>query len=395
MNARHVNPQNNSGKKKSTEKQKIYAIGLQSQVWNNNLRSIMLIGTYPFVILGIVWLLSYAMVGLGGTPHVMPQMASSGQVASNYATNIILEYWPTILAVVAAWFGISYFFQTKMIRSMAHSHPVTRKEEPELYNLVENLCIAEGMKMPRLEIIEQSALNAFASGVDDNTYCVTVTRGLMQSLQKDEIEGVLAHELSHIKHRDVRLLIISIIFVSMIGFISQLIWNNMRYSMLFSNRSNNRNGSPIVIMLAMGVIAGVAYLISLLTRFSLSRRREYMADAGAVIMTKNPEAMMRALQRISGQDKILGASPDVQMMCIENSVPFMGFFATHPPINKRIEAISQMTSTSVPTPSALDASRMISAKRNTATAEPAATSRNAKSIWGNRPRANPWDQNQS
>ena len=167
------------------------------------------------------------------------------------------------------------------------------------------------------------------------------------ALTKDELEGVLAHELTHILNRDVRLLIITIIFTGMIGFAAQLVWSQIRYGFIFS-RDRRNNGGGILIMMALACTLWLGYMLTLFTRFAISRKREYMADAGAVQLTKNPEAMMRALQRIAGRDVIPETTGDIAMMCIENHKPFMGLFATHPPIEKRIRALSETTRTPIP-----------------------------------------------
>lgn len=267
-----------------------------------------------------------------------------------FANQITYDFWPAILTGVSIWFMISWFFHTNMIRNLAHSHPVSRSEEPELYNLLENLCISQGMKMPHLEIIETPALNAFASGITEKSYAVTVTRGLMERLNRDELEAVLAHELTHIQNRDVRLLIVCIIFTGFFGFLAQMAWSSFRYNMLFGRRSrdNRNNGAGLILMIALIIILWLGYFATLLMRFALSRRREYMADGGAIAMTKNPTAMMSALQRISGNDHIPATPDDIAMMCIENRKPFMGLFATHPPIEARIQAISTVTNTPIP-----------------------------------------------
>lgn len=314
------------------------ATGLNTHIWNNNIRSILLLAIYPFIIGIMVWAVAY-IIGYS--------QAGQEQAANYYATNIIEAYWPTILTIVAVWFIVAYFFNTRMIGMLAHAHPVTRQQEPELYNLLENLCIARGMKMPNLSIIETHACNAFASGVDNKSYRVTVTRGLMNRLRKDELEGVLAHELTHIINRDVRLMMVCVIFTGMIGFAAQLAWSSIRHGMIYSRRSRN-NGGGVMIMLGIALVLWVGYMATLFTRFALSRRREFMADAGAVELTKNPDAMMRALMRIADRDHIPGAPDDIAMMCIENAKPFMGLFATHPPIESRIRALSEVTGTPVP-----------------------------------------------
>ena len=316
--------------------------GLQGSIWNNNLKSLGLLGAYPFLIMGIVWAASAA-IGLMTNPN------ADAMQAGDLANGVIAQYWPIITTAVALWFAISYLFHTKMIRRMAHSHPVTRKEEPELYNLLENLCITSGMTMPRLEIIESHARNAFASGIDEKSFCVTVTRGLMQSLAKDELEGVLAHELTHIQNRDVRLLIITIIFTGMIGFAAQVMWSQVRYGMRVRPRnSQNGKGNGMIVLMVILAVLWLGYMATLFTRFAISRRREFMADAGAVQITKNPDAMMRALMRIAGKDQIPKIPGDITMLCIENRVPFMGLFATHPPIEKRVQTLSKDSGFAVP-----------------------------------------------
>lgn len=313
--------------------------GLKTQIWNNNLKSLLVLAGYPFLMTGIVWACAFVAGAAEG--------GGDGAYAAGFAHGIIAAFWPLILAAVGIWFILAWFFHTRMVRSLAHSHPVTRGEEPELYNLLENLCISQGMPMPRLEIIETHARNAFASGIGRESYTVTVTRGLMNSLTRDELEGVLAHELSHIRHGDVRLLIITVIFTGMVGFAAQMVWSSLRHGFVYSG-NNRKNGGGALILLGILIVLWIGYCATLLMRFFLSRRREYMADAGAVEMTKNPEGMMRALLRISGKDRIPAAPDDIALMCIENSAPFLGLFATHPPIESRIKALSALTGAAVP-----------------------------------------------
>lgn len=335
----------------------LQTVGLSTHIWNNNLRSLLLLCFYPVLLVGIVWAICF----LAGA-SIMPQPGLSSDQGFDFtrpvafASNIAIEFLPLVLTVVVIWFLIAWFFNTRMVRALSHSHPVTRKEEPALYNMLENLCIAAGVPMPRLEIIETHARNAFASGVDQRSYAITVTRGLLNALKPDEVEAVLGHELAHIINRDVRLLIVSVIFTGMLGFAAQMAWSSFRYNMwsgssrrLSGGRGNGSNGVPVMLFI-LGVMAilWLGYFATLFTRFALSRRREFMADAGSIQMTKNPEAMMRALQRIAQRDKIPEATDDIALMCIENSQPFMGLFATHPPIDQRIRAISEATGTPVP-----------------------------------------------
>lgn len=328
--------------------------GLSTHVWNNNLRSILLLCFYPVLLTGIVWAICY-LIGAG----IMPQPGTEFDFTRpvSFATRAAIEYMPLVVTAVIIWFIIAWFFNTRMVRALSHSRPVTRKEEPELYNLLENLCITAGMPMPKLEIIETHARNAFASGVDKKSYSITVTRGLLNSLRPDEVEAVLGHELTHIMNRDVRLLIISIIFTGLLGFAAQMAWSSFRYNLWAGSsrryarsRGNGQSNNLPIMLFILGIMAilWIGYAATLLTRFALSRRREFMADAGSIQLTKNPEAMMRALMRIAQRDKIPEAPGDIALMCIENSHPFMGIFATHPPIEVRISAISETTGTPVP-----------------------------------------------
>lgn len=323
------------------------AIGLQTHIWRNNRRSIMLLAFYPFVMLAMVWVIAAVFGYLwGANMNAAPEQAA--QTALAMGNGIVAAYWPLVLTIIALWFLIAYFFNAKMIRVLSHARPVTRQEEPELYNLLENLCIAQGMTMPHLAIIETSARNAFASGIDEKSYSVTVTRGLLDALQKDELEAVLAHELTHIINRDVRLLIVSIIFTGMIGFIAQLAWSSFRYSLYTRAGGGRRDGRVMLMILIVMVVLWLGYLATIFTRFALSRHREFMADAGAIEMTKNPDAMMRALLQIAANDRIPETTDDVALMCTASSHKFMGLFATHPPIEARVKAIADVTGTPVP-----------------------------------------------
>lgn len=359
-------------------------VGLKTSIWNNNLRSMLLIGLYPVLLIGIGWVIAAIFFGLFDS-GVTGQVRSAPAIAA--ANAFVAAYWPSIVAIAAAWFAVAWFFHTGMVRSLSGSRPVTRNEEPELYNLLENLCISAGVPMPRLEIVETGARNAFASGIDRGSYTVTVTRGLMQSLQKDELEAVLAHELSHILNRDVRLLVISVIFTGMFGFAAQLVWSLLRNNLYYGARMSRgrREKSDLRIVIFIAIVAGIlwlGYAATLLTRFALSRRREYMADAGSVELTRNPDSMMRALMRISTHNRIPVATDDIALMCTVNNAPFLGLFATHPPIEARIAALA--ATSGLPVPEKLTLPPAIATERIT---KNAATPRS--NPWKSR---NPWEE---
>ena len=201
--------------------------------------------------------------------------------------NVFLEYIPYVLIGVTVWFIIAYFAHSMSINKSAGSETLERRTNKRVYNLVENLCIYQGMKMPKIRIIQSYALNAFASGLNEKTYTVTLTQGIIETLEDDELEGVIAHELMHIKNNDVRLLIISIIFVGIFSFLVNIIFRNILFG-----RGKKKEIKIIIISL---VISLVVYLISILFKFALSKKREYMADAGAAKMTEKPLTLTSAL----------------------------------------------------------------------------------------------------
>ena len=300
-----------------------HGIGLQSSIWNNNLKSVFLLLTFPFVILAMCWFVFLAMEG-----------------TVEGANKLALESFIFVIGGVVVWFVIAWFSHQSLINKETHARPLERKENPKVYNLLENLCISRGITMPKLFIIDSDALNAYASGISEKTYAVTLTSGIINRLEDDELEAVIAHELSHIMNRDVRLLIISVIFVGIISMISEMLVRGVLRGGFGRRRGGGNNGGGhIVIILMVIAVAAFGYLLSIFIRFALSRRREYLADAGAVELTKNSDALIRALEKISGNSDIEGVDDDVKQMMIDNEVSFLGMFATHPPIKDRIAVL--------------------------------------------------------
>ena len=255
-----------------------------------------------------------------------------------------LSVVPIVLAGVGIWFVISYFFHTQMIQMATHSEPLKRRNNKRVYNLTENLCMSVGMPMPKLYIIESDALNAFASGINEKTFAVTLTRGIINRLNDEELEGVIAHELTHIRNRDVRLLIVTIVFVGIFATIADLALRMLLNGGMFSsrNRKNDKGGGAMV-MLVILLVAGAIYFLSVLFKLALSRSREYMADAGAVELTRNSMALASALRKISGHSTLKEVRNDeVKELFIDYEAEgFFFLFATHPPIEKRIQVLEQ------------------------------------------------------
>src|SRR3569833_1452643 len=216
-----------------------------------------------------------------------------------------------------------------MIDSMTVAEGFTRADARELYNLLENLCISHGMPMPSLRVSEEPGLNAFATGLNQKQYSITVTRGLIDALDDKEIEAVLGHELTHIRNGDVRMLVIAVVIAGVISFFGELIFRlffqNAFYGGFGRRRDNDDRkggGAGIAIVIAIALIV-VAWVLSVVIRFALSRQREYLADAGSVELTKNPDAMISALRKIENRGELARANSAVMEMCIDT--PRQGF----------------------------------------------------------------------
>ncbi|MBL8545311.1 MAG: M48 family metallopeptidase [Hyphomonadaceae bacterium] len=331
------------------------AYGLQTHIWNNSWKTVLLMAGFPVLLLLLTYALFLLFAGLTGTYYGNDPM--TGYFI--WAGDALAEAWPFAIAGSILWFGIAYAFYQNIIDAATGAHKVERIAEPKLYNLLENLCISRGITMPALRIMETDALNAFATGLHKGNYSITVTRGLMNALNDEELEAVLAHELTHIRNSDVRLLIIAVIFVGIFSFVGEMTFRSLRFGGMgggSSRRSGSSRdgggGAAIAIIVAL-VIIGIAYALAIVIRFALSRRREYLADAGAVELTKNPDAMITALQKISGNSVVASAPSEVREMFIENPhSDFASIFATHPPIEKRIEALAKFAGGRVPAPQA-------------------------------------------
>ncbi|MGP1275726.1 MAG: M48 family metallopeptidase [Caulobacterales bacterium] len=325
------------------------ATGLRSHIWNNNLKSILLLAGFPFLILGLIFGFT--------TLFIAFMVDEQGDLArsSGEALEMMPLVTPWALLGVAIWFAIAWFSHQAIIDAATGARKVTREQEPELYNLLENLCISRGLTMPALRVIESSGLNAYASGLTEKQASVTVTRGLMEALDRDEMEAVLAHELTHIINRDVRLLVISIIFVGIISFTVELLVRGLfRASLVRAGGSRRGSGGNAGVFIFVGLaLAAFAWLLAVVIRFTLSRKREYMADAGAVELTKNPDAMISALLKVSGNPDVERAPAEVRQMFLHvKASGVSGIFATHPPMEKRIAALERFAGGVRPTPRA-------------------------------------------
>ncbi|MGI9426543.1 MAG: M48 family metallopeptidase [Hyphomicrobiaceae bacterium] len=358
------------------------AYGLYSHIQANRLRTVCLLVGFIAMLHVLVFSLLIIFEALGG---------GSFYAIIDRAAVRFLRTWPLSLALAVGWFAIAYTFHQRMINTAVGAHGVTRAEQPRLYDTLETLCISRGLPTPRLQIMDTAALNAFASGISDRSYTVTVTRGLIEQLEPAELEAVLAHELTHIRNRDTQLMVVAAIFVGVFAFIGDLLirgwdfpyglspvgkpprrdewrgadgWHEpdtiehrqedsrRRTSAPSGDGKNGAAGAIIAILFAVAVIL-ISWGISTLIRLAMSRTREYLADAGAVELTKNPEALISALRKISTRSEI-DVPSRMEAFFIDNPVKSRmgGLLSTHPPMPDRIEALERYAAARVAEPAA-------------------------------------------
>ena len=321
------------------------ATGLQTYIWNNNLRSLLLLAGFPVLLVGMIWGLDFAarMIGM--------DVEATGYALSDATTDLVVSA-PLALVVAGIWFAIAYVFNGVIVDIATGSRRVTREQEPALYNALENLCISRGIPMPQLKIIESEDLNAFASGLQEGRFSISVTRGIMQTLEPDELEAVLGHELTHVMNRDVRTMVVASVFAGIITLMAQMVARVLFSGFGIGGRSRGGRGGAgtLIFFVVAAAIAAVGYVLALVIRMAISRQREFIADAGSVDLTKNPDAMIRALQKISGRPH-LDAPESMRAMFLQNQeAGFFGLFSTHPPIEKRIEALVEYAGGRAPPP---------------------------------------------
>lgn len=240
---------------------------------------------------------------------------------------------------------VSYFFGDSIVLLMSHARLATRQQDFDFYTVTENLCIADGLPMPKLYVIDDSAMNAFATGRDPNHASVCATSGLLERLDRREIEGVIAHELSHVKNYDIRLMAIVTVLAGTIVYASDMFMRNMWWR----DRDSDRNDSGIFLILGI-VLALLTPLIASIIQLAISRKREYLADASGALLTRYPEGLARALEKIGkDQDVLESASNATAHLFISNPFKekksrawFSGLFDTHPPIEERIRILRSM-----------------------------------------------------
>lgn len=325
------------------------AYGLYTHIAANRTRSIVLLAGLFVLVYVIVYAgaLIIEVVHYGGAP---------AEYYLRTALRDVIWSLPYSTGAAALWIVIAYFFHQSIIDAVTGGEDVTRQQQPRLYNLLENLCISRGVPMPKLKIVDSDALNAYATGLNQRQYAVTVTTGLLNALNDQEIEAVLGHELTHIRNSDVQMMVIAVVIAGVVGFFAELFFRvffnfggygwgwgygrRSRWSTSSESEEGGGRGGGVLILILAAVLIVLAWVLSQLVRLALSRSREYLADAGSVELTKNPDAMISALRKIENRGELPTATSAIMELCLDN--PREGFsdlFATHPSVEARVQAL--------------------------------------------------------
>jgi len=293
---------------------------LYTQADSNIRRTWILVGLFLVLIVGLGWVFSY--------------------IYQNQLILIIAIIFSLLMNITSFWYS------DKIVLSLTHAKPIEDTKN-ELYRLVENLCITAGLPTPKIYIIPEAQPNAFATGRDKNHAVIAVTQGLLDKLDRTEIEGVIAHELSHIGNKDMLLMTVVVVLVGFVAILSNIFLRSMWFGGS-GRRDSREGGQAVAILMLVGIILAIlSPIIAMLIQFAISRKREFLADATGALLTRYPEGLARALEKISADPTPMKtASNATAHLYIAN--PFKGkslsnLFSTHPPIEKRIKILREMS----------------------------------------------------
>lgn len=291
---------------------------MYTQIDSNKRKSLALMVVFVVIIIGLAW--AWGEYSQSGYYMIIP--------ATIIATGLSL---------------VSFFAGDKIALSTAGAKQIQKNDNPYLWRLVENLSITAGLPMPKLYIIEDAAMNAFATGRDPEHSSIAVTRGLINNLENEELEGVIAHELSHVKNYDIRLMMVVIVCVGVITLLAD--WMMRSFIFRSHSRSDNNNRGNILAVVGI-VLAILSPLFAKLIQLAVSRKREFLADASGVLLTRYPEGLAKALEKISSQSvPVQKANKATAHLYISSPFKDGGvskLFSTHPPITERIKALRSM-----------------------------------------------------
>jgi heat shock protein HtpX len=317
------------------------AYGLYTHIRANRIRTVYLLASFVFLLIAVLYSLTLIVAAFQGD-------ASTAEILLR-ARSLFARSWPWALIGAGAWFAIAWTFHQVMIDHAMGARALEPSELPEVHRVLENLCISRGITTPQLRVIDSDALNAFASGMKEGSYSIGVTRGLAAALTPAELEAVLAHELTHIRNRDTQVMVVATIFAGIIAFVADLTVRNWNFPFGWAPRRQSRDdddrrsgsgGAMIAIAVAIGVIA-ISWGLSVLIRFAISRKREFLADAGSVELTKNPDAMISALRKIEAHAAMPAMPSRMEGFFIETPAVAgaSDWLSTHPSMAARIDAL--------------------------------------------------------
>jgi len=318
-------------------------MNVYDEIAANDRRTLFLLLAFPVALFIIVFLILALLANINVLPPLESSYASDS-ISKGY--EMTLKIFPWIVLAAFLWIAFSFYSGGEMILNIANARPVEFDENRELFRLVENTAIMIGLPTPKIYLIEDESLNAFATGRNPETASIALTDGIVKVLDKSELQSVIAHELAHISNHDTRLMLIIVAGIGCFMFFGQLL---CRTALRSSRGRGKSSGKGAALILALGIACLIfGCLVAPILRFALSRRREYQADATAVRTTRDPEALIRALTKIAEDPRVevLDASSLAGNMCIANPAE-LGFFtrlySTHPPIEDRIAALGGMT----------------------------------------------------
>ncbi len=317
---------------------------------SNKRKTVLLMALFPATLVILVYLaiLLFSFTGSSGNGQEYSQF--SPLTAANH---IAISVLPVVSVIAILWVIISYFFGQNFILATAGAVELSRESAPEIIRIVENIAITAGLPMPKVYAINDEALNAFATGRDPEHSYVVLTKGIINKLEKPELEGVIAHEMAHIGNRDIRTMLIMVACISVATIVAEVL---LRLALSTRSRGNSKNSGGLQLLLIILALAFYlyGYLVAPLIKLAVSRTREFQADATAALITRNPQGLISALQKISGNSVVerLNDKESMAPLCIETPLKpekrntffskISGLFATHPPIEERIKALMTM-----------------------------------------------------
>ncbi len=259
--------------------------------------------------------------------------------------------YAVIALVLSAFSSVgSFFFSDKLVLATSGAKEITKEDFPEYYRVVENLTIADGLPMPKVYVMDDPSPNAFATGRDPKHAVVCATTGILERLNKSELEGVIAHELSHVKNYDIRLMAVVAVLVGSIALLADIFMRSMWFGGMRSKDDEDRGGNNSIFLILGIVFAILSPIIATLIQLAVSRKREFLADASGALLTRYPEGLASALEKISADPRPVRTATNATAHLFitnpfkgkESGAWFASLFNTHPPIEERIKILRSM-----------------------------------------------------